>query len=127
VLAAVDAILAKPGTPPVILIQGDHGSRLGMKMNSYAGTDLEESTSNLMAFHVPPSVRKELYPSITPVNSFRILLTAMFGADLKKLPDFTWYSPYDRPYEFTDVTNIVHKADRQSEDAGQVLVATSPR
>ncbi len=114
ILAALDTILARSKTPPVILLQGDHGSRMGMKMNSYEGTDFEESTSNLMAFLVPLKVREQLYPSITPVNSFRILLSVLFNANLGRRPDLTWYSPYDHPYEFTDVTGIIHAADRTS-------------
>lgn len=104
-LATLDAILAKPGPKPIILLQGDHGSKLGLSQNSLAKTDLTECMSNLMAYEVPDEVRTKLYSDITPVNSFRIILSTLFGANLPNQPDRSWFSTFDEPYNFVEVTD----------------------
>jgi Sulfatase len=46
-----------------------------------------------------------LYPSITPVNSFRLILNKYFGTDTPLLPDREYTSKGKfRPYDLTDVT-----------------------
>ena len=107
-LTVVDAILANTGVKPIILVQGDHGSKLGLSQNSLAKTDITECMSNLMAYEVPDEVRAKLYPEITPVNSFRIVLSTLFGADLPNQPDRSWFSTFDEPYKFTEVTDRLH-------------------
>jgi hypothetical protein len=109
--ATIDTILRQPGLKPIILIQGDHGSKLRLDQNVLAKTDIGEAMSNLMAYYVPDDVKKDLYPSITPVNSFRIVLSDMFAAKLPRLPDDSWYSGYNKPYEFYDVTKPLKKYD----------------
>ncbi|MHB8637377.1 MAG: hypothetical protein ACYC96_12985 [Fimbriimonadaceae bacterium] len=104
-LSLLDSLLASPGPAPIVLLQGDHGSKLGLNQNSLEKTDIDECMSNLMAFDVPADVRAKLYPSITPVNSFRIILSTLFGADLPNLPDRSWYSTFDEPFAFTEVTS----------------------
>lgn len=106
VLRAVDALLAH-GNKPVIVIQGDHGSKKGLDQNILAKTDVTECFPNLAAFYVPDTVRSQLYPGITPVNEFRVILNGLFGENLPLLPDHSWYSPFGNPLEFTDVTNRV--------------------
>jgi hypothetical protein len=103
VLLTVDALLSSK-EKPIILIQGDHGSKMKLDQDDLAKTDVTECFENLSTFYVPENVRKRLYPTITPVNSFRILLSSLFGAKLPLMPDKSWYSPYSKPYQFTDVT-----------------------
>jgi hypothetical protein len=52
---------------------------------------------------VPDVVKAKLYPGISPVNSFRVLFNAYFGADYRLLPDRNYYSNYATPYEYTVV------------------------
>lgn len=112
ILAALDEILSGPGEQPIILIQGDHGPKMGLDQSELAKTDVHECFPILSAYLVPAKVRAELYPEITPVNSFRTVLRAMFGDDLPNLPDRSWYSPYGLPLNFTEVTERL-KEDRQ--------------
>jgi hypothetical protein len=108
VTPAIDALL-KANPQPIIVIQGDHGSKLWLDQNSLAKTDVNEAFPNLCAIYVPPGLRSAIYPElysgITPVNEFRIILSALFGADLPLLPDKSWYSGFDHPYAFTEVTD----------------------
>ena len=107
VLEAVDAILQQSARPPIILLQGDHGSRMTLDWESLANTDLREPFSILNAYYVPKKVRADLYDTITPVNSFRILLTDLFDANYPRLPDRSFYSTAAHPYDFTEVTELV--------------------
>jgi hypothetical protein len=53
--------------------------------------------------------RRALYDTITPVNSFRVLLTRLFGAKYARLPDRSFYSTASHPFDFTDVTALIRK------------------
>lgn len=103
-LEAVDAILQQSKHRPIIIIQGDHGSRMNLDWESLERTDLREPFSNLNAYLTPDSVRRDLTDKITAVNSFRIILTDVFGANYPRLPDRNFYSTKSQPYDFIDVT-----------------------
>lgn len=90
---------------PIVILQGDHGSKLGLDQESASKTDLKEAFANLMAVRVPDSMRNALPLNLTPVNLFRILLRRLFGTDLPPLPNRSLYSPWSRPLQFTDVTD----------------------
>jgi hypothetical protein len=104
VLASLDLLIKKSRVPPIIILQGDHGPRLTLDWFSMERTDLSEPFSILNAYLVPDQVRKRLWDSITPVNTFRLLLSHRFGANFKPLPDRVFYSTMRRPLDFVDVT-----------------------
>jgi hypothetical protein len=103
-LETIDALTSHPGQKPIIILQGDHGSKVDLHQNSLEETDAVEAFAILNAFLVPPHIEEQLYPEITPVNTFRVLLGSLFGASLPLLPDRSWYSEYPTPYNFVDVT-----------------------
>ena len=107
VLEAVDAIIRQSDRPPIIIVQGDHGSRLNVDWDSQARTDLREPFSILNAYLVPAQVRRHLYDTITPVNSFRVLLTNLFGADYPVLPDRSFFAAAGQPLHFSEVTALI--------------------
>ena len=122
VLAAVDRILAEARTPPIIVLQGDHGSAATSYEWLYgdagpppsgdeAGLDLmlRERMGILNAYHLPggPS---GLYESISPVNSFRVILNRYLGAQYRLLGDRSYFSRYAHPYRWIDVTERVATA-----------------
>ena len=47
--------------------------------------------ANLMAFYLPNGSGK-LYPSISPVNAFRLIFASFFGGNYPPLPDLTYLS-----------------------------------
>lgn len=106
-LSAVDAIVANATPRPIIVIQGDHGPKSRLDQESLARTELSEVFPILNAYLLPDDLKGLLYPDITPVNSFRLILDGLFGADLPRLQDRSFYSTWEEPYQFADVTNAL--------------------
>jgi hypothetical protein len=116
VLAAIDSILEESEAPPIIVLQSDHGSASGGYRWLYAregppptgnepGIDVffRERTEILNAYLLPGGA-PELYPSISPVNSFRVVFNRFFGEHYPLLEDRTFFSRYASPYRLLDVT-----------------------
>jgi hypothetical protein len=91
----VSTIIANSPTPPIIIIQGDHGP---------TGSGRPNRVSILNAYYLPYH-EDLLYPSITPVNTFRIVLDEYFGQQLMLLPDISRYSTYQNPYDNFQIEN----------------------
>jgi hypothetical protein len=101
---ALRAILANSAEPPVIIIQGDHGPGGHLDWQSADRSCLWERTSILLAYYLPDGGERLLYPEITPVNSFRVVLNTFFGQDLPMLPDETYFTSHQAGGPFIDVT-----------------------
>jgi len=91
-LEIVDTLLAKSEIPPIIIIQGDHGSE--------ETRDEYERITILNAYYFPGNASDSLYPTITPVNTFRIVLNEYFNQELELLPDVSYFSYWPRILEF---------------------------
>lgn len=96
VIEAVDQILAHSSTPPIIVIMGDHG---------WAERNAEDKISILNAYRFPEGGKDVLYPTITPVNTFRAMFDSYFGTDFGLLPDVSYFSTEDDVYDFSIVEN----------------------
>lgn len=90
----VDAILARSSRPPVIIIQGDHGPGSSFNWSSPEQACLWERAGILNAYYLPGDGAQALYPGISPVNSFRVILNAYFEAGLSLLPDETYFTSH---------------------------------
>jgi hypothetical protein len=102
----VDKILSEAETPPIIVLQGDHGSRSRRAPAEPSGRPLIERIGILNAYYLPGDGDELLYETITPVNTFRVIFNAYFGANHELLQDQVFFSRLKRPYDFTDVTEI---------------------
>lgn len=103
-LEAVDAILARSRRPAVIILQGDHGPGMLSDWKSLENTNVHERFGVLNAYYFPGGDRGVLYPGISPVNSFRVVLNRYFGTAFPLLEDRSYYATWDRPYDLADVT-----------------------
>jgi hypothetical protein len=62
----------------------------------------------LNAYYLPGTGQAGLYPSITPVNSFRVVFNAYFGTDLPILPDRSYiFTNQLHLYDFRDITDLL--------------------
>jgi hypothetical protein len=108
ILETIDGIRAMSEKPPVIVLQGDHGPGSSFDHERLGATNIRERAFILNAYLLPDSEPREaLYPEITPVNTFRLILGHYLGADLPLRPDRSFYCPESAPYEFTEVTDRI--------------------
>jgi hypothetical protein len=95
IMKIIDGILMKSKTKPIIIIQGDHGIN-GMTDEYGERVSYEKSVKLRMnilnAYYLPDNGEKQLYDSISPVNSFRVILNKYFNTDYKLLPDRSYFS-----------------------------------
>ena len=102
---AIDALLAESSQPPVIIVQGDHGPGSLLNWRSPSRTCLWERTGILNAYYLPEGGKNLLYPAITPVNSFRVVLNAYFGINLQMLPNRTYFTSHLLERQEIDITD----------------------
>ncbi len=96
IMEIVPGIIANSTTPPVIVIQGDHGPTLPSHPRERMG---------ILNAYFLPGVDANLYSTITPVNTFRVIFNVYFGQDLEYLDDVSLYSSYRRPFNYRVISN----------------------
>ncbi|MEN6530112.1 MAG: hypothetical protein ABFC97_09700, partial [Anaerolineaceae bacterium] len=91
----IDQILAESETPPVIIINGDHG------IPRAAGRGAQFEIFN--ALYLGAANSSDLYSTISPVNTFRVVLNQLFSTDYPLMADesFTFDADQGRYYPFT--------------------------
>ena len=107
ILEMIDGILLESESPPILIIQGDHGPGSLVSQSHFEENNLDERFSIMNAYYFPDKDYSSLYPSITPVNTFRVILNKYFEENLPLLPDKNYFSILYHPYEFIDVTEIL--------------------
>ena len=101
----ISEILDNSPTPPIIILQSDHGSGMYTDWENPANTNFWERMSILNAYLVPEKIKSRLYPAITPVNTFRLLFDAYFEHEYTLLEDKSYFATRNRPYKFYSVVN----------------------
>jgi hypothetical protein len=83
--------------PFVFIVQGDHGTY------GFGTGDQYDRIKILNVYYFSDGDYSLLYPGITPINTFRVVLNKYFGANLPMMPDTTYYSAYDAWIDFQEV------------------------
>ena len=124
IMETIDAILANSRQKPVILLQSDHGSRF-----LFGGTPralpkreafLRERFPVLNAYYFPSELPCEIYPSISPVNSFRVVFNHLFGTDYELLEDRHYIVWHDFGIHLVDVTDTARKGAPTADDIARL-------
>jgi hypothetical protein len=74
-------VIDRSETPPIIIVMGDHGP---------TGDYPIEDLPILNLYFLPSGGKGELYPSISPVNTFRVIFNYYFKTDLEILKDVSY-------------------------------------
>lgn len=101
----IQEILDQSQRPVIIIIQGDHGPGSGLNQGSWEKSDIPERLSILNAYYFPNQDYRQLYPQISPVNSFRVIMNQYLGTSYDLLEDRSYYVSLYEPYIFVDVTD----------------------
>jgi len=132
-MALVDTLLSRSPDPPIIILQGDEGPypegwEPSVSFIELPDAELRHKSSILNALLLPGASPERLYPGISPVNTFRLVLKEYFAAHIDFLPDQVYAFPnFQHLYELTDVTERVRETgDEQRTDSGS-LEGTSGR
>jgi len=94
----LENILRESEEPPIIIVQADHGGH-GTQFDS------DNRMNILNAYYLPGNGETRLYESISPVNSFRLILSEYFGYDYELLEDLSYFSTVEDFFDFTLVPN----------------------
>jgi hypothetical protein len=114
----VGGLLSGPeATQPIIIIAGDEGpypdryarDQNGFDWGTATDAELETKYGVLNALYLPgeaPADAPAVYPDMTLINTFPIVLDRYFDAGIPLLPDRSYTSKgWSRPWDLTDVTD----------------------
>ena len=105
--AVIDSILAVSSRPCVIVLQADHGPRTAFYPDNIQKSYLKERFSILNALRFPEGDYSDLYQSISPVNTFRVIFNRYFGTNYQLLEDRSFLTPPEAPTTLLEVTAAV--------------------
>ncbi|HVM19368.1 MAG TPA: sulfatase-like hydrolase/transferase [Egibacteraceae bacterium] len=112
----LDDLLDRPEDEhPIVVISADEGphpvrfkeDEENFDWTQATDAELDEKMSILNAYYLPGAPQDPgLYPSISPVNTWRVLFNTYFGADLPLLEDRSYVFRNERHvYDFHEVTD----------------------
>lgn len=106
-LNLIQHLIAASDTPPIIILQADHSTELGLVWNSEGNV---KNFDILNAIYVPETIRErykgDFSQEMVPVNTFRIIFNRLFRENYSILPAKHFDVPegYKAPFEQVDVT-----------------------
>lgn len=107
VLTLVRSLIERSPTPPLILLQGDHGSRtlapVADRTDPRYAARARERFGAFGAYYMPAGGDSLFTGSITLVNVFPRLLNYYFGTDIPSQPDRSYLTPDKTFYHFIAV------------------------
>jgi hypothetical protein len=102
ILEIVRKIIEVSDTPPIIIIQGDHGDDRAWG---------EDRMKILNAYYLPGVDKSKFYSTISPVNSFRLVFNEFFDGNYDILPDKSYLSSYQDPFNYQEISNLCTNGD----------------
>tara|TARA_B100001287_G_C22665794_1_gene522739 strand:- start:96 stop:2165 length:2070 start_codon:yes stop_codon:yes gene_type:complete len=104
----VNSILEK-NNGSIVVLQSDHGTSFNSKIwkTPLKKDFVQERSKILNAILLNNYSKDSLYPEISSVNTFRVIFNSVFEEEFKILGDSTYFSTYNRPYDFKNVTEMI--------------------
>lgn len=101
----------------IIIVHSDHGHQFDTDWNipndEWSPEAIASRTSVLWATKLPTRCQDMLYSTISPVNTFRVVLACLYGSEPKLLPDTTYLTSYYAPG-----LDKYHELPQYAEEAG---------
>lgn len=76
----IQKIILSSKVPPIIIVTGDHGPPVALESR-------QQRAQNIYAIYLGGRKSDQLHPTMTPVNSFRIVFDSVFNEQYPILPD----------------------------------------
>lgn len=102
-LAAIDAILAHSTRRTIIILQADHGPGSTLDWKDPEKTDMKERMAILLSYRFPDKAGPSFPDTATPINSYRAIFSYYFGEKLQRLPEISYFSLWEKPYQYMEV------------------------
>lgn len=105
-LEVVTEILKQSPTPPIIILQGDHGTGTLLTQQprfTTASITPQQAAERLGAFgayYLPSGGGEHLGDDVTPVGLMRFVWSYYLGADLGRAPNRSYLAAAQRPFRF---------------------------
>jgi hypothetical protein len=90
----IDYLFENSTRSVIIILQSDHGNHPSFEGPDRTEREVRDRIKILNAYYVPEVCKRQLYPEISPVNSFRVLFNCLFGTQFELLNDQT-FAGYD--------------------------------
>ena len=100
---SLERLLSNITRPSIIIVQSDHGPGSSFSFSSLEKSDLPERYGILNAYYFYDYDYSKLYSEITPVNSFRIILSQYFSNNQDIIEDKNFYSTSANPFDFVEL------------------------
>ena len=105
----IDQIIAQSTEPFILILQADHGPGSQSVTMNLEGINVEERMSIFNAYYFYDQNYQDLSPTITPVNTFRLIFDQYFDQDLPLLENHHFYSTFVSPLELINLDDRLQK------------------
>ena len=107
VLNTIDIILTKSEKPVAIILQSDHGDARYYDWNAPTAQGVDVNSAILNAIYFSDHSYLSLYPTMTPVNTFRVILNHWFGTQYPLLPDRVFFHEHPLSTTFNEIPDFL--------------------
>jgi hypothetical protein len=107
VLDTIDQILAETSKPVVIILQSDHGDDHFIDWDAPSAEGVSARSAILNAIYFSDGEYKTLYPTVTPVNIFRVVLNHWFGTQYQLLSDKVFFHEHPVSTPLSEVPEFI--------------------
>ncbi|MFN2194552.1 MAG: hypothetical protein ACK2UW_00330 [Anaerolineales bacterium] len=94
VIETIDRILANAKRPLIIVLQSDHGDDFFLDWHHPDNVGVDIRSANLNAIYYSDGDYSQMYPSMTTVNTFRLVLNHWFGTGFPLLEDRVYFHEF---------------------------------